>query len=131
MPTPASCGTESGYRRHRNAGEEACPECKSAHAQVFRDRVASPAGREAARRATRRRGWIRSGMDPDEAEAVWNAGGPCRICDRSDQRMHVDHDHATGKVRGLLCGQCNQVLGLMHDDTSRLLAAVAYLERFK
>lgn len=44
-------------------------------------------------------------------------GGRCRICradkqgKKADRRFHVDHDHGTGKVRGLLCTRCNVSLG--------------------
>ena len=56
-------------------------------------------------------------------------GGGCAICGArpNRKRLAVDHDHTTGKLRGLLCEGCNQALGLMADDPMRLQAAAAYL----
>lgn len=61
--------------------------------------------------------------------------GVCGICgspprDPSQRRggLHIDHDHETGVVRGLLCEPCNQGLGFFKDSTARLEAAVAYLQ---
>lgn len=52
----------------------------------------------------------------------------CAICAAIDELVG-DHDHATGKPRGILCRNCNLALGNMADDPARLRAAADYLER--
>lgn len=54
----------------------------------------------------------------------------CKICQREGEwhgKLVVDHDHATGKMRGLLCGACNAGLGCFSDDISLVLKAAQYL----
>lgn len=57
-------------------------------------------------------------------------GHACAICDASftDTKPHVDHDHATGAVRGLLCSPCNLMLGHARDNTEVLARAITYLK---
>lgn len=60
--------------------------------------------------------------------------GRCAICgcaeaDSPRGRLHLDHDHTTQQVRGLLCGNCNVGLGHFKDEPSRLRAAIKYLYR--
>lgn len=57
------------------------------------------------------------------------AGEGCDICGHRTTRMAVDHDHETGKVRGLLCKECNWTLGLVNDDSNRLRKMADYLDR--
>ena len=57
--------------------------------------------------------------------------GLCAICRRVNgnaRRLHVDHDHETGKVRGLLCGSCNAAIALFHEKPNLMLDAIRYLK---
>ncbi len=55
--------------------------------------------------------------------------GGCHICGKKPEgrALDIDHDHATGKVRGLLCSNHNRALGLLGDDVSLMLKSVEYL----
>lgn len=55
--------------------------------------------------------------------------GKCYIClEQKDYYLHVDHDHNTGYIRGLLCNNCNRALGLFKDNRESLLRAIQYLQ---
>lgn len=56
--------------------------------------------------------------------------GVCAICGNlpGKQVLEIDHDHATGLVRGLLCHKCNVGIGFLNDDTVVLHKAIEYLE---
>lgn len=58
-------------------------------------------------------------------------GGVCAICRLPEvfNRLQVDHNHKTGKVRGLLCLHCNNVLGKAKDSIETLEKAIEYLKR--
>jgi len=74
------------------------------------------------------------GISLDDYNAMLKSQNDCcAICTRHKslfkKPLAVDHDHNTGKVRGLLCHDCNTVLGFMHEDISCLLRAIAYLKQ--
>ena len=72
-------------------------------------------------------------MTPEEfAELSDVQGGVCAICHEepvAESRLHVDHDHSSGVVRGLLCRGCNHGLGNFRDSPELLLRAIEYLAR--
>jgi hypothetical protein len=59
-------------------------------------------------------------------------GGVCAICKEArpeERTLHVDHDHVTGKVRGLLCFRCNNAIGDLRDDVEFAHRLLDYLDR--
>lgn len=60
-----------------------------------------------------------------------NQGGGCAVCtsttSRGGRALAIDHDHNTGKIRGILCSDCNTALGLLKDSPELLAKATAYL----
>ena len=70
-------------------------------------------------------------------EMLISQGGVCAICEQKEtvqhntsnrvQKLAVDHCHVTGKVRGLLCQDCNRGIAKFHDDTKILENAIKYL----
>lgn len=56
--------------------------------------------------------------------------GLCKICERPyEDKFQIDHDHKTGRVRGLLCRACNIGLGLFNDRKEILERAIKYFEK--
>jgi Autographiviridae endonuclease VII len=73
----------------------------------------------------------RYGLSREDYDALLaRQGGVCAICAKPPEKtLCVDHCHATGKVRGLLCRQCNFGLGCLGDDQAALIASLVYLGR--
>lgn len=72
------------------------------------------------------------GITLDEYEQMLAAqGGKCWICHGIDSvRLSVDHCHETGEVRGLLCGNCNRLIGYAKEDEEVLARAILYVRQF-
>lgn len=73
------------------------------------------------------------GITPEQVIERICAQGGCAICKAEKPRglnnWHVDHDHQTGRIRGILCITCNIAVGMLHDDAARARAAAVYLEQ--
>lgn len=72
----------------------------------------------------------RYGISIEDEARIWRAQhGRCSICcdHLEPARFDIDHDHLTGKARGLLCKPCNRLLGHAREQIRILEAAIAYL----
>jgi hypothetical protein len=91
----------------------------------------------------KRRSWLkkRYGLTIEQVDAMELASGNrCQICgcapeDQSPHwrtgthKLYIDHCHATGKVRGLLCRNCNTAVGLMKDDPELMMKMIEYVKK--
>ena len=112
-------------RRRTKEWQVANPERVVANREAF---IASGGKKVADRRSHLKRKY---GMTLEEYDAMLEAqGGGCFICGRpprEDISLHVDHDHSSGKVRGILCFCCNNALADFREDPALLAKAAAYL----
>lgn len=131
-------------RGRRDGASMYCKPCSAIRAKEFR--AANPDKMQASKRksyakqyrTTGRAALLRNrfGLTIAQYDALLEAqGGVCGICGRKPaaherkQDLCVDHDHGTGQIRGLLCGECNSALGLFRDSPALLRQAIAYLAK--
>jgi hypothetical protein len=71
------------------------------------------------------------GLTPDQYGVILaDQGGACALCKKPPTlgiSLHVDHDHRTGEIRGLLCMRCNNALGLFRENSDLLRRAARYV----
>lgn len=136
----ASCQRAFGNDRMRRWREDHPEQALAAYQRSNAKRLADPEHRRRKREAQIFRTY---GITANElAEMVEQQNGRCAICHKLPTgranggaypdrlpSLHVDHNHETGARRGLLCSNCNTMLGLAGDDPRVLRAAVEYLEK--
>lgn len=127
MRTCRDCGEEKPetefYLRHDRRGREYftsfCRACNTIRMRAYRASRTPEARRDYARKrywenpekALRAQCAYRYGLTVAEVEALEaEYGGVCPLCGR-ERKLYIDHDHVTGKVRGLVCNRCNGNLG--------------------
>lgn len=108
--------------------QERCTPCRAKHHQATKH------NRPKQTREQKRKYLITSyGLTEDEfATMLEKQNNSCAICGTKDwgkPSPSIDHCHITGKVRGLLCNNCNRGLGLLKDSTEVIKNAIKYLRR--
>lgn len=105
-----------------------CMECDNDNAKKWRSNHTEQI------KTARRIAWLKHkySVTPGFYDKLYiEQGGFCAICggDNKGKTMHIDHDHITGKIRGLLCNRCNMGLGNFGDNIKSLTGAIEYLKR--
>ena len=146
---PAECGAcgktyLTALRKPGADGVVRCPECRKKRAREQAKAAKASRGQTnyeryqkgCPSRAAKSREWRLKNYynmsSKDYDRLLDRQGGVCAICKGTcteKSRLVVDHDHTTGKVRGLLCNPCNRAIGQLQDDQKRLQSAIAYLRR--
>jgi hypothetical protein len=126
-PTHCKCGQPVGQTPPKIGW------CGSCYYKELRDRGGVDL---VVRRAPYKRAWNLKknyGITPEKYEEILiRQDGKCAIClKRPDYNLHVDHDHQTNTIRGLLCNECNRAIGLLGDNTETLKRAIGYLMETK
>lgn len=114
-------------KRGKNGLTRRCKACWSKKSYYSRTRSPESIDKNYWRVATNR-----YGITKDEFYVMLESqGNKCKICKREAdtyRRLTIDHDHNTGKIRGILCGQCNSGLGLFKDDVYIMKEAIRYIK---
>lgn len=133
--TCTKCGAE--FQHKSNTVRTYCPTCYSAWAS---ERYANGIKRQPANQKRNNHYERTYGVTLAEYNQMLEAqGGVCAACGSPETKMNtrsgqvhnllIDHNHKSGKVRELLCNNCNVTLGLMNDSPERLIALLKYLEK--
>ena len=102
-----------------------CNDCeRDRKREAARKRFSNPEAR--AKESLRQKLWVHGLTEAQYRDLQDQHGGRCAICS-SDEPLRIDHDHKTGKVRGLLCHHCNVALGHFNDSVQLIEKAIEYL----
>lgn len=133
----------AAFYKNRRTWNECSSYCKPCTDKYNRERAALCAEKYETTAKRRLRRWHvkrEFGLTAEQYEAmVQGAQGLCAICKKPEStikkngtvfELSVDHNHATGATRGLLCRKCNSALGHANDDPALLRAMADYIEQF-
>lgn len=121
------CGIDKprdAFVRNRSSKDGLGGYCRPCHAEIVRENIKKNHG-------SGRQFQLKRRYKTDPTTLEWIAlqqAGLCAIC-REHPARHVDHDHGSDEVRGIVCFNCNRGLGYFGDDLRMLYLAADYLER--
>lgn len=124
-------------RTHREASRAISARYRAAHPDRIEAYQRSERFKEVQWKAYLKRCY---GITPEQYYDLRNKqDGRCALCTnpfdplqpngKPSKGTHIDHDHRTGKIRGMLCGKCNRGIGMFNEDVGLLRKAIEYLER--
>lgn len=116
------------YKRGKLGLHPDCRECfstKNNASRRARYRISPSSPHENRRKSLK----VLYGISPEDYEEMVNKQhGRCKACgQKPEKRLVIDHNHSTGKVRGLLCANCNCALGHLKEDVERCHGLIRYI----
>lgn len=124
-------------KKNKDGLASSCKDCRNKMAQSwYHNLVAKKWNKQHIERARKNQLKAKYNITIEDYDKMFmQQNGVCAVCGKTEssknqyglRRLSVDHNHKTGKVRGLLCAKCNQAIGLFDDNVDYLLNAVEYL----
>jgi len=121
-----TCGKEHDLdnfpndKRYPDGKSYRCKPCHSAYNKAYKQKKAEELKEYRLKQ--------RYNLTQTEYDQLKESTPHCPICG-SEEPLVIDHDHSTGKVRGLICQPCNKALGFFRDNTQSMKNAIKYLEQ--
>jgi Rps23 Pro-64 3,4-dihydroxylase Tpa1-like proline 4-hydroxylase len=126
-------------KEYKKLNEQICKERSLKYRERTREQAKQRAktwysqNKERAKKTNRKNKLKQYGLTVDQYnQLIENQNNSCLICKKefSEQiKSHIDHCHASGKVRGILCQKCNQGIGLFYESLESLQSAIEYLKK--
>ena len=117
-------------KRGKDGLTRRCRTCHNSKSYESRHKNPRHATRNARYQYNRERNLAKYGLDEEKFQARLDEQGGCGICLRTEpvgNGWQVDHDHKTGRVRGILCSNCNTALGKFQDDPEIMKRAIEWI----
>ncbi len=137
MATCNGCQVDRDASEYHPSRPDKCKPCLAAAQRAYRKKRPKGYWQHKDKRYSLKKKY---GLTLEQYEQmVSDQGGKCAICLQdpneqyefeSHQLLHVDHCHATGRVRALLCNGCNRALGFINDNHETAIRLASYIKAY-